>query len=666
MRNLIDIRTLIFVLTIVALCRALILGYVWTITRQYPPVKLWMMGSAMVATGALLLGLRGTVPDMVSVLLAQSFLLTGWMTISFGSLTAAEHPVPWRAGVVILFGAIAGCFWFLVVTPNFSLRTVVTSVPPIIFDIYVAVACLSYRGNYRKTTLRVLASLLLVSAAANCLKTYEVYITDARELFIAGWAILQFYVVALISSVVGTVMYVLLAVHHVQEQLDLELVQHKKHDESLKIAAMFFENTSEGMIITDADGTITSVNPAFTALSGFSADEAIGKTPRILKSNKQDAAFYKRLWDDLISKGEWKGEMWNRDKSGNLVSEQVAINTVFGPDGSVKRRIAIYHDITQQKKSSEAIFHQANYDALTGLANRHLFFQQFAKELSQARRAGNRVGLLFMDLNRFKPVNDQFGHEAGDFVLRTVANRWRKCVRAGDMLARMGGDEFALIICNLSLATDAIQISQKLISATGEPVELPNGSRCDIGLSIGISIYPNNAGEMDSLVAAADAAMYESKQSGQSMATLSQAESRPRSIGGNWLVFETAHLTGVKIIDEQHRQMVQAVNDLNRIIGEGGDDAELQKLLSELLAFTSAHFATEEMLMAKYDYPGVEEHQKQHVGLLSDLQAIAGQFNPGVELEILQSIKDWLMGHIQQADKPLGAYLTSRDVSLSQ
>jgi diguanylate cyclase (GGDEF)-like protein/hemerythrin-like metal-binding protein/PAS domain S-box-containing protein len=461
-------------------------------------------------------------------------------------------------------------------------------------------------------------------------------------------------------------MYVLLAVHHLQEQLDLELIQHKQHDESLRIAAMFFENTSEGMIITDADGTITSVNPAFSALSGFSAEESIGKTPRILKSSKQDAAFYKQLWDDLISKGEWKGEMWNRHKSGNLVSEQVAINTVFGPDGSAKRRIAIYHDITQQKKSSEAIFHQANFDALTGLANRHFFFKQFAKELSRARRAGNRVGLLFMDLNMFKPVNDQFGHEAGDFVLKTVANRWQRCVRAGDMLARMGGDEFALIICDLSLETDAIQISQKLINAIEESIELPNANRCDIGVSIGISIYPNNAGEMDSLVAAADAAMYESKQNGQSMATLSHAESRPRSIGGNWLVFEAAHLTGVKIIDEQHRQMVQTVNDLNRIIAVGCDDAELQKLLSELLAFTRTHFATEEMLMAKYGYPGVEGHQRQHVGLLSDLQALAERFKPGVELEILQSIKDWLLGHIQQSDKPLGAYLTSRDVSLSR
>jgi diguanylate cyclase (GGDEF)-like protein/hemerythrin-like metal-binding protein/PAS domain S-box-containing protein len=429
---------------------------------------------------------------------------------------------------------------------------------------------------------------------------------------------------------------------------------------------MFFENTSEGMIVTDADGSITSVNPAFTALSGFSAEEAIGKTPRLLKSDRHDAEFYRRLWNDLRSKGHWKGEIWNRHKNGQLISEQVSINTVYGPDGLAKRRIALYHDITQQKKSAEAIFHQANYDALTELANRHLFFQQLAQELSRARRAGKRVGLLFMDLNKFKPVNDQFGHEAGDFVLKTVANRWLARVRTGDTLARVGGDEFALIVGDLSQVTEAQQIAQKLIDAIAEPIELPDGNSCVVGVSIGIAIYPDNAVEMDSLIAAADACMYASKQAGQGRAMLSQAESRRKTPTGNWMVFDSAHLTGVKIIDDQHRQIVQMVNDLNRFTSEGRSDAELQSFFSELLAFTGMHFATEEMLMAHYDYPGMDEHKKQHVGLVHEFQSITEQFSQGDELRLLQSIKDWLLGHIQHSDKPLGAYLRSRDVSLSR
>ena len=665
MSPVLDIRTLILVITIVLVCRALVMGYVWTITRHYPPVKLWMTGSALIGVGALLLALRGAVPDVLSVLVAQSALISGWLIISAGTLMAADHPVPWKTGILIVVGAVAGCFWFLFVTPDLARRTVVISTPSIIFDVYVAIACLSYKGAYRKTTLRVLAAVFLLTAAANVLKTHHIYSAELKDMFEARWDIVQFYVMALASSVVGTVMYVLLAVHHVQEQLDQESTQRKQHEETLKIAAMFFLSTSEGMIVTDADGIITSVNPAFTAMSGFTADEAIGKTTSFLKSNKQDDAFYQRLWNDVLTKGEWKGEIWNRRKDGHLVAEQVAINTIYGPDGSAQQRIAMYHDITQLKNSAETVFHQANYDTLTELANRHLFFQQLAKELSRARRGGKHVGLLFMDLDKFKPVNDQFGHEAGDFVLKTVANRWQACVRSGDTLARLGGDEFALIIGDLSLPGEAEPIALKLMDVIATPIELPNGQGCDIGVSVGISIYPDNAVEMDSLIAAADAAMYESKHSDRGKVMLSHAVPRAKTLDGNWVVFDAAHLTGVKIIDDQHRQIVQMVNDLNRSLEEGHDDAELKKLFSALLAFTGAHFATEEMLMTRYGYPQVDEHKKQHVNLVQELQEIAAEFNQGAELRLLQSIKDWLLGHIQHADKPLGTYLTSLNTTIN-
>lgn len=215
----------------------------------------------------------------------------------------------------------------------------------------------------------------------------------------------------MMHSAVATVLHVLLSVHDLQEQLDQELAQRKQHEENLKIAATFFQNTSEGMIITDADGTITSVNPAFTALSGFSAEETIGKTPRLLKSGKQDDAFYKRMWGEVLSRGEWKGEIWNRHKSGNLVAEQVAINTVYGQDGLARQRIALYHDITQLKNTLQkpCFTRPTTTRSLNWRNSGILFFQQLARELSRARRGGKHVALLFMDLDKFKPVNDQFG-----------------------------------------------------------------------------------------------------------------------------------------------------------------------------------------------------------------------------------------------------------------
>ncbi len=664
MSPILDVRTLILVITIVLVCRALMMGYIWTITRYFPPVKAWMVGSALVAVGAMLLTLRGVAPEVLTVLLAQTLLILGWLVISVGTLKAAEQHVPLKWGILIAATAVSGCFWYWFITPDLALRTVVVSTPPILFDLYVALACLKYKGAYRKTTLRVLSATLLLMAAANIVKTQYTYSVDLQDMFVGNWAVVQFYIVAMMHSVVATVLHVLLSVHYLQEQLDQELTQRKQHEEELRIAALFFQNSSEGMIVTDAQGVITSVNPAFTALSGFSAEEAIGKTPRILKSGKQDDAFYKRLWGDVLSKGEWKGEIWNRHHSGNLVAEQVAINTVYGADGVANQRIALYHDITQLKNSAEMVFHQANYDTLTGLANRHLFFQQLAKDLSRARRAGRHVGLLFMDLDKFKPVNDQFGHEAGDFVLRAASNRWLACVRSGDTLARLGGDEFALIVGDLSLTTETLAIAQKLIDAMAQPIELPDGHRCSVGVSVGISIYPDNATEMDSLIAAADSAMYQSKHSTQGKATLSDAKARSQALNGSWVVFDAAHLTGVKIIDDQHRQIVQMVNDLNRSLEEGRDDAELKHLFAALLTFTASHFATEEALMARYGYPQMDEHKTQHENLVHELQEIAAEFNQGAELRLLQSIKDWLLGHIQHADKPLGVYLTSRKATI--
>jgi diguanylate cyclase (GGDEF)-like protein/hemerythrin-like metal-binding protein/PAS domain S-box-containing protein len=664
MSSVLDIRTLILVITIVLVCRALIMGYIWSISRYFPPVKQWMVGSALVAVGAMLLTLRGSAQEVLTVLLAQTCLIFGWLVIAAGTLKAAEQPVPLKWGLLIAGSAVAGCIWYWFVTPNLAIRTVVVSAPPILFDIYVALACLKYKGAYRKTTLRILSATLLLMAAANVVKTQYTYSIDLKDMFVANWAIVQFYLVAMMHSVVVTVLHVLLSVHYLQEQLDKGATQRKQHEETLKIAAMFFQNSSEGMITTSADGTITSVNPAFTALSGFTPEEAIGQTPRILKSGKQDDAFYKRMWSEVLSKGQWKGEIWNRHKNGNLVAEQVAINTVYGPDGAVHQRIALYHDVTQLKNSAETVFHQANYDTLTELANRHLFFQQLAKELSRARRGGKHVGLLFMDLDKFKPVNDQYGHEAGDFVLKTVANRWLACVRSGDTLARLGGDEFALIVGDLNEASEAEPIAQKLIDAIAKPIELPDGHPCVVGVSIGIAIYPNNAVEMDSLIAAADSAMYESKHGAQGKATLSQAVSRSKTRNGNWVVFDAAHLTGVKIIDDQHRQIVQMVNDLNRSLEEGRDDAELKHLFAALLTFTADHFATEEKLMERFGYPQEDDHRKQHATLVHELQVIATEFNQGAELSLLQSIKDWLLGHIQNADKPLGTYLTSLNTTI--
>ena len=234
MQNAIDIRTLLFVITIVLVCRAVIMGYVWKIARQYPPVTYWVAGSALIAAGALLVGFRGIAPEIFSIFLANFVLMIGWMTISAGILIAAEQRPPWRIGFLISAIGMAGCYWFLFATPDLAKRTVATSLPVIIFDIYAGVICLVYARGHRRTTLQLLAAILIAQAASNIVKTSETFFSELQDIFQASWQISQFYVLSLISSVVGTVLFVLLAVQYVQEQLDQELAERKRQEDIVK------------------------------------------------------------------------------------------------------------------------------------------------------------------------------------------------------------------------------------------------------------------------------------------------------------------------------------------------------------------------------------------------------------------------------------------------
>lgn len=309
----------------------------------------------------------------------------------------------------------------------------------------------------------------------------------------------------------------------------------------------------------------------------------------------------------------------------------------------------------QLAELNQKIRRQAMLDTLTGLPNRPMFFNRLSKELSQARRNDRQVALLFVDLDGFKLINDEFGHEAGDVVLKTVAARWLAIVRESDTVARLGGDEFAVIIGDLDDPSHAVRVAEKLIAALQRDIPLLGEVHCRVGCSIGISIYPKSATEIDSLLAAADTAMYESKSRGKNSLTLSSAS--PGPIDAEWVTFTTAHLIGFPEIDEQHRQLVRRVNEVNRAIINKLPTAETEALFKQLVDFTIFHFGTEHRLMAQYHYRGQAVHDHEHEKLIDEIERLAGEFSRGNDLLVLQTIKDWLLGHIEGSDKPLGAFL---------
>ncbi len=663
MQSPLEIRTLILVVTLALICRALALGYVWKLDRTYLPIRYWAIGSISMALGAFLVSLRAVISQDLSILLAHTLLIFGWMGVSGGTLIAMGRRAPWSYGITLSVVALVGVYWYMEVSPDFVLRTLVSSSPVIIFDLYVALCGLMHSGDRKTPTFHIIATLALLEALSRSFQAWHIYSTNSQVLFDPHWPVAQFYFVTIISVLLGSILFVLVAMQTLQQKLDDELAQRKRNEDALKLAATVYENSSESMMVTDSNATIVSVNPSFTRLTGYDADEAIGSKPSILKSGKHDESFYKSMWNTLLNTGSWQGEIWNRKKDGTLFLEHLTINTFAETDGRPLQHVALFHDITQERLSAETIYHQANYDRLTDLPNRYFFFEHLAKELSRARRENKSMGLVFMDLNSFKPVNDQYGHEAGDIVLKTLASRWKNCIRSTDMIARLGGDEFALVAGGLSSREEALLIARKLMKAVQAPVQINGEVQCKIGTSIGIAISPENGMEMDSLIAAADAAMYANKSKGDGEPVFASDVHSLDFSKSDWLTLDESHLTGISVIDGQHLEIVNQVNKINRILRENPSIEEIQSRLQELISYSTYHFNTESELMRQYAYPDAELHNDQHMELLEEVRRIAAHFVDDTELRLLQTIKDWLSGHIDCSDKQLGAFLQSKGVS---
>jgi len=660
MFNLIDTRSLLFFMMLVMFSRAFVMIYVWYVEKEYPAVKYWAMGSILIALSTLLLGLRDLVPHSISIILANALLIIGWLFTDIGMIVAAERRPPWIAAISISIAGFIAIAWFEAIDPDFGMRSMILTLATLAFDVYAMIVCLQFKGEGRAVTLRILAGALLILGASNIWKGVGNFQSDGGTLLQSSLHQGQFLIISLVFTLVTTVLFVVLVFQKQQERLDHEIEERKKREEELKLAALVYENSGEGMMVTDAQCRIIMVNEAFEQHTGYSFQDVVGKTPRILRSGYESPEFYQAMWSQLLSSGKWRGEVRNRTKVGDIRVEGLTINTVYDSSGAPHYWVALYHDITEQKKSAELVYQHANYDRLTGLPNRQFFFEQLSRELPRSRRENKQVALLYLDLNRFKPINDTHGHEAGDFVLRAVAERWQRCLRSSDVLARLGGDEFAVIVGRINEAEDARVISEKLIQALEQEIILPQGQACSIGTSIGIAVYPDNAMEMDTLLRLADEAMYKCKGVEGQKYAFSDAIAGDQISHQEWLVLENKDLIGIRILDEQHRELVRLVNNLNRLSKQDKKMQEIKALFVELLAYTVMHFDTEHGLMKEYEYFDTANHDKHHAELLHELNLMVSLYESGDELRLLQFVKDWLFVHIQLADKPLAVYLTSR------
>jgi len=293
-----------------------------------------------------------------------------------------------------------------------------------------------------------------------------------------------------------------------------DITERKRQEDILRIYKAAVDAAADSIVITDRNALIEYANPAFTRATGYTLEEARGKTPALIKSGKHNKTFYHKLWHTLLAGQEWKGEIINRRKNGEIYHEDMAIAPVVDATGNIDRFVAVKRDVTERKRLEQRLAHMAHYDDLTGLPNRALFFDRLDHTLLQAKRKGNLFAILFIDLDGFKNVNDRLGHEAGDNLLCEVAQRLTQCIRESDTVARMGGDEFTIILSSIAQAADAGQVAEKVIEALAAPI-FPGTLRCKVGASIGISLYPTDGIDREALLNRADAAMYRIKEQGK-------------------------------------------------------------------------------------------------------------------------------------------------------
>lgn len=292
-------------------------------------------------------------------------------------------------------------------------------------------------------------------------------------------------------------------------------VQKGRAAEALRQSAAVLESMRDGVVITDLEGRIVSVNRAYCEITGFERDAVVGRKSSLLRSGRHDRQFYRSMWGSLLDKGYWQGEIWNRRGDGEVYPQWLSLSTVSNEVGERTHFVGVMTDLSQIKRSEALLERLSHYDPLTDLPNRRLALSRLDGAIEQAERHGHKVGVLYIDLDRFKNVNDSLGHPVGDEVLVEIAGRLKHAVRHEDTLARLGGDEFLVIIDDLSTPEDAATLARKIIAVVGAPVRISSGQEVVIGASIGISLYPSDGDSATQLIQHSDTALHRAKDQGR-------------------------------------------------------------------------------------------------------------------------------------------------------
>ncbi len=337
---------------------------------------------------------------------------------------------------------------------------------------------------------------------------------DPRQML--QWKNFQGYVLVLVNGLLasGLLLRMRRARAHRKEAAALSEVQQREAQERQRLATTVVDNTIEGVVVTDAHSRILSVNAAFTRLLGYTEAEMLGQTPRMFKSGRHDRAFYEAMWERMRRTGHWQGEIWNRRKNGEVFPERMSLSAVYDGAGCVTHYVCMFTDISEEKAQQQRLEYLVRKDPLTGLDNRTWFGHRLELVLDRAHAAPSKLAVMLINIDRFKDVNDSYGHAVGDQVLRHVASQVQAALRPGDLIGRMAGDEIAVAAMDLATEAQAAQLAQRLIAAAAQPWHAPEGVDVVLGVSVGICLYPGHAGTAQSLLQGAHSAVHAAKENG--------------------------------------------------------------------------------------------------------------------------------------------------------
>ncbi len=400
-----------------------------------------------------------------------------------------------------------------------------------------------------------------------------------------------------------------------------DISERRTAEEQKSLAATMFEESNEGVVITDSQGRIQRVNRAFTVVTGYAEKEVVEKTPAVLASGRHDGDFYKEMWDRLMHTGDWMGEIWNRRKNGEIYPEWLKISAVRGSEGEIRHFVGIFSDIGDHKRTGQDVERFAFYDNLTDLPNRTLFVERLKHALIRSHRDGRPVVLLYLDLDRFKSINDTLGHQTGDLLLQQVSTRLRQVVRAHDTVARLGGDEFTVVLADMEDHAAAMDTARRVAESIREQLSRPfylGGREVATGTSIGIAVHPQDGDTYSDLVKHADIAMYHAKHNGGNGHAFFSTEMNARVV--RRVSMETAlrgalrkeelSLVYQPVVDAEHRRVV-GVEALLRWNGPDGAISPLEfiPILEDLgLGHDVARwvFATASREVRGWTFPGAD------------------------------------------------------------